>query len=194
MKPMANRSSRSEKVSSCLSLHPRSPSPRSSTARLMHFNTLPRQSIICLPVYNAPLDSASTNNELHVLRVSRADVEGVSEMSAFISTSFPKRGSRQGQAIHWQARASPLARPGARPRIAGDTARRAQRNRHSPVRPVHFLLDQLFRSDATLIAQAPLFALLRPFLSGGLDKRAWKQIRAPPGIREVSATHAGHRR
>jgi len=39
------------------------------------FNTLPRQSALRLPVYNALLDIASTNDELHVLQVSRTDVE-----------------------------------------------------------------------------------------------------------------------
>lgn len=39
------------------------------------FNTLPRESALRLPIYNALLDNASTNDELHVLQVSRTDVE-----------------------------------------------------------------------------------------------------------------------
>ena len=69
------------------------------------FNTLPRQSSLRLPVYKALLDLASTNDELHVLQVSRTDVEQwlkeweitPSEKSAFLERlvdAFSKAGQR----------------------------------------------------------------------------------------------------
>ncbi len=39
------------------------------------FNMLLRQSALRLPVYNTLLDLASTNDELHELQVSHADIE-----------------------------------------------------------------------------------------------------------------------
>lgn len=39
------------------------------------FNTLPRTSTLCLPVYTTLLKLASTNDELHVLNVSRAGIK-----------------------------------------------------------------------------------------------------------------------
>lgn len=39
------------------------------------FNATPRQSALRLPVYNSLLQIATTNNELNVLGLTRADVE-----------------------------------------------------------------------------------------------------------------------
>ena len=58
------------------------------------FNTLPQQSALRPPVYEALLELASSNDELHVLRVSRAEVEKwlqeweitPAEKSAFLNT------------------------------------------------------------------------------------------------------------
>ncbi|KAH8989521.1 hypothetical protein EDB86DRAFT_2831573 [Lactarius hatsudake] len=50
---------------------------------LMHFNTLSRQWSLSLLVYNVLLDSANTNDELHVLRVSGARGITRSEGQAF---------------------------------------------------------------------------------------------------------------
>ncbi|KAH9045882.1 hypothetical protein EDB83DRAFT_2392994 [Lactarius deliciosus] len=49
---------------------------------LMHFNTLSRQWSLSLLVYNVLLDSANTNDELHVLRVSGARGITRSEVSS----------------------------------------------------------------------------------------------------------------
>ncbi|KAH9015517.1 hypothetical protein EDB85DRAFT_809712 [Lactarius pseudohatsudake] len=91
----------------------------------MHPNTLPRQWSVSLLAYNALLDSASTNDELHVLRVSRADGEGegdhVIRGEHFLVDVVSEAGQRKGLPL--QARATPLARPC----IAGDAACRARR-------------------------------------------------------------------
>ena len=58
------------------------------------FNTLPRESALRPPVYKALLEVASSNDELHVLQVSRGDVEKwlkewdvtPAEKSAFLET------------------------------------------------------------------------------------------------------------
>jgi len=130
------------------------------------FNTLPRRSAHRLPVYNAILDLANTNNELQVLQVSRADVEKLlkereitpSEKSAFLErlvNVFSKVGqpsilclsplhlltpiaslSVQRHGLLLQVRTRPLAKP----RIAGDTVRCARRDRHGPVQPDHLRL------------------------------------------------------
>lgn len=58
------------------------------------FNTLPRHSALRLPVYKTLLELASSNDELHVLQVSRSDVENwlkewditPTEKSAFLKT------------------------------------------------------------------------------------------------------------
>jgi translation initiation factor 3 subunit M len=58
------------------------------------FNTLPRQSALRLPTYTALLKLASSNDELHVLQISRSDVEkwlkewdvSSAEKSAFLKT------------------------------------------------------------------------------------------------------------
>ena len=168
-------------LASCPSLQPQPPSPRSSTAcacpsHRRHtsltlfiqpksltnfFNTLPRESTLRLPVYNALLDLASTNDELQVLQVSRADVEkwikewdiAPSDKSAFLerfvdvfskagqpyapphlsSLSAPEPRSVQRHGLPLQACARPLARS----RIAGNTADRTRRDRHGTVQPVH---------------------------------------------------------
>ena len=110
-------------------------------------------------------DLASTNDELHVLHVSRADVEKwvreweitPSEKGAFLerlvgvsskagqscvlcpSLRFTHRRaslSVQRHGLPLQARARPLARP----RVPGDTACSARRDRHVRVRPDHLRL------------------------------------------------------
>ncbi|KAI9447405.1 hypothetical protein H4582DRAFT_2067922 [Lactarius indigo] len=51
------------------------PSTTESSINLTYFNTLPRQSSLRLPANSVLPDYASKNYELHVLWVSRADVE-----------------------------------------------------------------------------------------------------------------------
>ncbi|KAH9012485.1 hypothetical protein EDB84DRAFT_1569183 [Lactarius hengduanensis] len=111
----------------------------------------------------------------------------VSEMSAFLSTSFLKRGSRTSAPLS--------ASPADSLRSASRVIQLVELDAIATALfdPSIFDLTN-FKSESTLISQAPLFELLRTFLSGGLDKRAWKQIRAPPGIQQVSATQAGHPR
>ncbi|KAH8991018.1 hypothetical protein EDB92DRAFT_1862762 [Lactarius akahatsu] len=81
-----------------------------------------------LLVYNAFLDSASTNNEVHVLRVSRADGEGDHVIGGehFLVDVVSEAGQRKYLPL--QARATPLPRPC----IAGDAACRARDSMHSP--------------------------------------------------------------
>jgi hypothetical protein len=83
-----------------------------STSRSLSnlFNTLPRQSTLRHPVYTALLKLASSNDELHVLQVSRSDVEKwlkewditPTEKSAFLKTlvdTFSKAGQRYVQRL-----------------------------------------------------------------------------------------------
>jgi translation initiation factor 3 subunit M len=150
------------------------------------FNTLPRESPLRLPVYSALLDLASTNDELHGLQVSRADVEKwikeweitPSEKSTFLERLvevFSKAG-QPDSAYHYKlahVRSLDPASP-ATQRVALDAIATALSNR------TIFDFDPLFKLDAVLAAQAhPLFALLRIFLSGGLDDlHAWQNAHA----------------
>ncbi|KAH9018607.1 hypothetical protein EDB84DRAFT_639690 [Lactarius hengduanensis] len=117
------------------------------------FNTLPRQSSHYLLVYNAPLGSASTDDELQRATGLRTDVE------KWLKEVFSKAGaSRQGQPL--QAQAHSLARP----RIAIATA-----------------LSYPTKFNAVLAEQAyPLVALfLQMFFSRGPDNlHAWQQAHA----------------
>jgi translation initiation factor 3 subunit M len=146
------------------------------------FNTLPRQSALRLPVYNALLDLASTNDEVHVLQVSRTDVEQwlkdweitPSEKSAFLERLvdvFSKAGQRE-TAYHYKLAHVRSLDPASQATqlVALDAIAIALSN------PSIFDFDPLYKLDAVLAAQThPLFALLRVFLSGGLDDlHAWQ--------------------
>ncbi|KAH9053287.1 PCI-domain-containing protein [Lactarius vividus] len=131
------------------------------------FNTLPRQSALRLPVYNALLDLASTNDELHVLQVSRTDVEQwikeweitPSEKSAFLERLveiFSKAGQR-ATAYHYKLAHVRSLDPASQATqlVALDAIATALSD------PTIFDYDPLFKLDAVLAAQAhPLFALL----------------------------------
>jgi len=76
------------------------------------FNTLPRHSALRLPVYRTLLELASSNDELHVLQVSRSDVENwlkewditPTEKSAFLKTLvdvFSKAGQLYVPQLHF---------------------------------------------------------------------------------------------
>ncbi|KAF8263947.1 hypothetical protein EI94DRAFT_1772790 [Lactarius quietus] len=150
------------------------------------FNTLLRESSLRLPVYYALLDLASTNDELHVLQVSRADVEKwikeweitPSEKSAFLERLvdvFSKAKQRE-TAYHYKL---------AHVRSLDPTSQSTQHTALDAIAtalsdPSIFDFDPLFKLDAVLAAQAhPLFALLRVFLSGGLDDlHAWQRAHA----------------
>ncbi|KAH9057289.1 PCI-domain-containing protein [Lactarius vividus] len=150
------------------------------------FNTLPRQSALRLPVYNALLDLASTNDELHVLQVSRTDVEQwikeweitPSEKSAFLERLveiFSKAGQR-ATAYHYKLAHVRSLDPASQATqlVALDAIATALSD------PTIFDYDPLFKLDAVLAAQAhPLFALLRVFLSGAPDDlHAWQSTHA----------------
>ncbi|KAH9030897.1 hypothetical protein EDB85DRAFT_2146417 [Lactarius pseudohatsudake] len=122
--------------------------------------------------FNCP-SSAGTNDGLHVLQVSRADIEKwlrereitPSEMGAILERLdspvdlFSKAG--QPEDLPLRAHAQPLARP----RIVVTTA-------VSNLTILDF--DQLFKLGAVLTAQA--HPLLQTFLSGGPDNLcAWQQ-------------------
>ncbi|KAI0294537.1 PCI-domain-containing protein [Russula brevipes] len=141
------------------------------------FNTLPRQSALRPPVYTTLLQLASSNDELHVLQVSRADVEkwlkewdiAPAEKSAFLKTlvdAFSKAG-QSDTAYYYKLAHVPS---------------RAGRYCHSLIDPAVFDFDPLFKLDAVVAARShPLFALLRIFLNGGVDDlHAWK--RAHPDV------------
>ncbi|KAH9168178.1 PCI-domain-containing protein [Lactarius sanguifluus] len=150
------------------------------------FNTLPRQSALRLPVYNALLDLASTHDELHVLQVSRTDVEQwikeweitPSEKSTFLERLvevFSKAGQRV-TAYHYKLAHLRSLDPASQATqlVALDAIATALSD------PTIFDFDPLFKLDAVLAAQAhPLFALLRVFLSGGPDDlHAWQNAHA----------------
>ncbi|KAH8989688.1 PCI-domain-containing protein [Lactarius akahatsu] len=150
------------------------------------FNTLPRQSALRLPVYNALLDLASSNDELHVLQVSRTDVEQwikeweitPSEKSTFLERLvevFSKAGQRV-TAYHYKLAHLRSLDPASQATqlVALDAIATALSD------PTIFDFDPLFKLDAVLAVKAhPLFALLRVFLSGGPDDlHAWQNAHA----------------
>ncbi|KAH8988769.1 PCI-domain-containing protein [Lactarius hatsudake] len=150
------------------------------------FNTLPRQSALRLPVYNALLDLASANDELHVLQVSRTDIEQwikeweitPSEKSTFLERLvevFSKAGQRV-TAYHYKLSHLRSLDPAshATQLVALDAIATALSD------PTIFDFDPLFKLDAVLAVKAhPLFALLRVFLSGGPDDlHAWQNAHA----------------
>lgn len=150
------------------------------------FNTLPQQSSLRLPIYNALLDLASANDELLVLRVSRADVENwlkewevtPSEKSAFLERLvdvFSKARQPDTAYYYKLAHVRSLDPASQAAQLAAlDAIATAVSD------PTIFDFDPLFKLDAVLAAQAhPLFALLRIFLSGGPDDlRAWQHAHA----------------
>ncbi|KAH9983835.1 PCI-domain-containing protein [Russula vinacea] len=140
------------------------------------FNTVPRQSALRLPVYTALLELASSNDELHVLQVSRSDVEKwlkewditPSEKSAFLKTLVDVF-SKADQQTH----------------VAVRTARALDAIATALSNPTVFDFDPLFKLDAVVATRShPLFALLRIFFNGGVDDlHTWQRAHA-----DVSST------
>ncbi|KAI0265916.1 hypothetical protein BC834DRAFT_924157 [Gloeopeniophorella convolvens] len=160
------------------------------------FNALPRTSALRLPVYTTLVELASANDELHVLHVSRADVEKwlgewavpADTKAAFLQTLadvFDK--ASQPETAHYyrltHVRALGGAAPAAQPAaLAAISAALSD--------PAVLDFDALFKLDAVVAASAhPLFALLRVFLTGGLDDlRAWQGANA--GVAETHGLDA----
>ncbi|KAH9971432.1 PCI-domain-containing protein [Lactifluus volemus] len=150
------------------------------------FNTLPRQSALRLPVYKALLDLASSNDELQALQVSRADVErwlqeweiSSAEKSAFLETlvvAFSKAGQSETAYYYKLAHVRSLD-----PTSQSTTPAALDAIATAVSVPSVFDFDPLFKLDAVLAVHShPLFALLRIFLSGGLDDlRSWQRAHA----------------
>lgn len=150
------------------------------------FNTLPRHSALRLPVYKTLLELASSNDELHVLQVSRGDVENwlkewditPTEKSAFLKTLvdvFSRAGQPDTAYYYKLAHVRSLEPTSQSTQTAAlDAIATAVSN------PAVFEFDPLFKLDAVIATKShPLFALLRIFLNGGLDDlHTWQRAHA----------------
>ncbi|KAI9449883.1 PCI-domain-containing protein [Russula earlei] len=150
------------------------------------FNTLPRQSALRLPVYSALLGLASSSDELHVLQLSRDDVQKwlkdweitPAEKSAFLKV-LAEVFSNAGQpdtAYHYKlAHVRSLDPASQSAQLAAlDAIATALAN------PAVFDFDPLFKLAAVVAARShPLFSLLQIFLNGGLDElHTWQRAHA----------------
>ncbi|EPQ59896.1 hypothetical protein GLOTRDRAFT_23467, partial [Gloeophyllum trabeum ATCC 11539] len=146
------------------------------------FNALPRRSPLRLPVYRTLLDIASTNDELEVLQISRADVEKwmqewdvtPEEKSQFlksISDAFSKSGQPETAYLFTLSyvRSLPSSSPEAQAAALEAIA--------AALRLPIYNFDPLFKLDAVVASKEhELFSLLQVFLNGGLSEyQSWEQ-------------------